>query len=193
MTTYLSQHTIIASRSAKRRERYVKTFKSIYGKNLSIPMKRRGVQMHQSNQEHSLNGLGLGDLNTLLRNLRMNQIYGDSYSQIYQPAIELIKDRMEVLRAEEAVENMNEYIYCCSELDKYREIENRNAEKEIFYSKFEYWTPSRKFTEYVSDDKLTEVQVRLHEITERCNDFEKREWIFKEKTFGKRLASRIEF
>jgi len=193
MTASLSRPMTTASRSAKRRVRSAKTYKSSYGKGLSIPMKHRNVQMHQKSREHSINTLNIGELNVLLRNLRMNQIYGDGHSQIYQPAIDLVKNRLYQLRAEESMENANEYIYCCSELERYRDIENRNVEKERFYSKFKHWTPTQKHDEYVSEDKLAEVQVRLYEISERCRDFENRERLFKEKTFGKRLASRIEF
>ena len=193
MTASLSRPMTTASRSVKRRDRFARTYKSSYGKGLSIPMKHRSVQMHQKNRDHSINNLNIGELNSLLRNLRLSQIYGDGHSQIYQPAIDLVKERLHQLRTEETMENMNEYIYCCSELERYRDLENRNIEKERFYSKFEHWTPSERHEDFVSDDKLAEVQVRLYEISERCRDFEKRERAFKEKTFGKRLASRIEF
>jgi len=182
-----------ASHSVKRHDRFARTYKSSYGKGLSIPMKHRGVHMHQKNRDHTINRLNIGELNSLLRNLRLSQIYGDGHSQIYQPAIDVVKTRLNQLRAEETIENMNEYIHCCSELERYREIENRNIEKEIFYSKFEHWIPVERHEDFTSDDKLTEVQVRLYEISERCRDFKCRELKFKEKTFGSRLASRIDF
>jgi predicted membrane chloride channel (bestrophin family) len=156
-------------------------------------MKRRNVRVHQKNQDQPLNSLNIAELNVLLRNLRLNQIYGDGDSKLYQPAIDLIKSRLSHLRTKETIDIMNEYVDCCAELERYREIENQNVEKERFYTRFEEWVPTQKHDEYVSNDKLTEVQVRLYEISERCRDFEYRELKFKEKMFGKRLASRIEF
>ena len=181
---------ISASHFAKPRILSVQTSKSKFGKPSSN--KRQGVRMHQKNTTHSIYEMGLRDLGIILKTLRVNQIYGEEPSSMYDPAIDLVKMRMHELKIQNLNERMNEYMMCCSEIERYKEIETRNIEKERFYSKFGTWTPTVRHSDFTHDDKLMEAQVRLHEITERCRDFKERERIFKIRTFG-RLASRIDF
>ena len=155
-------------------------------------MNRISQRAHQKKNEHSIYGMSFRDLGVILRTLRVNQIYGDEDSSIYDPMIDRVKLRMHALKMQNLNERMNEYMVCCSEIERFNEIEKKNAEKEQFYCRFASWRPSKKHTEFTNDDKLMEVQVRLHEIVERCRDFEERENIFKKMTFG-RLASRIDF
>lgn len=181
---------ISASHFAKSRGLSVQTSRSKFGKKSSN--KRCDVRAHQKKTEHSIYDMSFRDLGIILRTLRVNQIYGDEDSSIYDPAIDLVKLRMHELKMQSLNERMNEYMICCSEIERFKEIETRNIEKERFYSKFTSWRPSVRHTEFTHEDKLTEAQVRLYEIVERCRDFEEREKIFKKATFG-RLASRIDF
>jgi hypothetical protein len=180
---------ISALRSVKPRDLCVQTSKSKFGKRSSN--KRCGVRMHQKNN-HSIYDMSFRDLGIILKTLRVHQIYGEEDSSMYDPAIDLVRLRMHELKMQTLNDRMNEYMVCCSEIERFKEIENRNIEKERFYSKFSSWRPSTRHTEFTHDDKLMEAQVRLYEIVERCRDFEQREKIFKKSTFG-RLASRIDF
>lgn len=181
---------ISASHFVKPRGLSAQMSKSKFGKKSSA--RRCDVRTHQKKTEHSIYEMSFRDLGIILRTLRVNQIYGDDDSSVYDPAIDLIKVRMNELKREKLNERMNEYMVCCSEIERFKEIEKKNAEKEHFYCKFTGWRPTKKHTEFTHDDKLMEAQVRLHEIVERCRDFEEREKIFKKMTFG-RLASRIDF
>lgn len=181
---------ISASHFAKPRGLSAQMSKSKFGKKSST--RRCDVRTHQKKTEHSIYEMSFRDLGVILRTLRVNQIYGDDDSSVYDSAIDLIKVRMNELKREKLNERMNEYMVCCSEIERFKEIEKKNAEKEYFYCKFKGWRPTKKHTEFAHEDKLMEAQVRLHEIVERCRDFEEREKIFKKMTFG-RLASRIDF
>src|SRR6056300_1666166 len=167
---------ISALRSVKPRDICVQTSKSKFGKRSSN--KRCGVRMHQKNN-HSIYDMSFRDLGIILKTLRVHQIYGEEDSSMYDPAIDLVRLRMHELKMQTLNDRMNEYMVCCSEIER-------------FNSKFSSWRPSTRHTEFTHDDKLMEAQVRLYEIVERCRDFEQREKIFKKSTFG-RLASRIDF
>lgn len=193
MVSHLLRHMITDSRFVNQQTRSAQTFKKLSGKNSYIPTKHRSVRVHQKNKDPSFYELNVSELNMLLRNLRINQIYGKGNSKLYDPAIDLVKDRLYELRQQETFYHMNDYMQYCSELDRYMEIEKLNNEKEQFYLRFNNWIPTRSHENYTCEDKMVEVQVRLHEIIERCKDFEKREKAFKEQTFGKRLASRVDF
>src|SRR6056300_1267380 len=122
-----------------------------------------------------------------------HELQGSGYHSQNSPCPpNLRRRRLHELKMQTLNDRMNEYMVCCSEIERYKEIEDRNIEKERFYSKFSSWRPSTRHTEFTHDDKLMEAQVRLYEIVERCRDFEQREKIFKKSTFG-RLASRIDF
>ena len=146
------------------------------------PKKDRTLHLRhelQRSWNHSSNSSGKSHL----RRRRLFDLWSSDY---------LVKLRMHELKMQSLNERMNEYMICCSEIERFKEIETRNIEKERFYSKFTSWRPSVRHTEFTHEDKLMEAQVRLHEIVERCRDFEEREKIFKKATFG-RLASRIDF
>lgn len=193
MVSHLSRHMITDSRFVNRQTRSVQTFKKSSGKNSFTASKHRDVRVHQKNKDQGFYALNVNELNILLRNLRINQIYGQGNSKLFDPAIEAVKNRIYELRQVQQFEYVNDYVYYCSELERYMDIEKTNNEKEQFYARFNNWIPSRPYESYTCDDKMVEAQVRLHEIIERCKDFEKREKIFKEQTFGKRLASRVDF
>jgi len=186
----VARPTISASHFARPRVLSVQTSKSKFGKKSSNRM--CDARAHQKKNEHSIYGMSFRDLGVILRTLRVNQIYGDEDSSIYDPMIDAVKVRMRELKMQNLNERMNEYTVCCSEIERFKEIEKWNGEKERFYCRFASWRPSKRHTEFTHHDKLTEAQVRLYEITERCRDFEERENIFKKMTFG-RLASRIDF
>jgi len=179
-----------ASLSVKPRALSVRTCKSSYGKTSSKTIRNIRARVHQENHIYEM---ALSDLNVILRTLRVNQIFGEQKSSLYDPAIDIIRAKMDEVKHEQSLEYMEQYISCCSEIERYKEIEARNTEKEKFYSKFDLWEPTIKHAEYCSVDKVLEAQVRLHEISQRCEDFKKRERTFKIKTFGKRLAPRIDF
>jgi len=186
----VARPAISASLSAKPRTLSVQTSKSRYGKTSSKLIRTIRARAHQENRIYDM---ALSDLNVILRSLRVNQIFGEQKSSLYDPAIDIIRAKMDELKNEQSRDYMEQYISCCSEIERYKEIEARNTEKERLYSKFDSWEPTVKHEEYHSNDKVLEAQVRLHEISQRCEDFKKRERIFKIKAFGKRLAPRVDF
>ncbi len=186
----VARPTIFASHSVKPRGLSVQTSRSKFGKKSSN--RRCDVRAHQKKTEHSIYDMNFRELGVILRTLRVNQIYGDEDSSIYDPMIDRVKLRMHALKMQSLNERMNEYMVCCSEIERFKKIEKWNNDREQFYCRFASWRPSKKHTEFTHHDKLMEAQVRLYEITERCRDFEEREKIFKKMTFG-RLASRIDF
>lgn len=181
---------ISASRFVRPLDLSVRMSKSKFGKKSSGTS--RNVRVHQGKDDQPTYEANMKHLGTILKTLRLKQIYGNENSSIYDPVIDIVKMYMHELRVQNLTQRLDEYKTCCEEIERYKEIENKNIEKERFYSKFSSWKPSVRHDEFVHDDKLTEAQVRLYELIERCRDFEEREKIFKTKTFG-RLASRIDF
>lgn len=178
----------------KQHLRCAPTSKCAYGKRSSIPMKKRSVQMHQKNKDTNFYDLNVSELKVILREVRLYQMFNDDYSKKYDSVVNTIRERIGVLNEIEMNKYINDYAYYSNELKMSLENEKRNFEKERFYSKFSTWEPSNPVIDmFTCDDKLTEVQVQLHESIERCDNFSKREKIFKEKTFGKRLSHRIDF
>jgi len=178
----------------KQHLRCAPTSRCAYGKRSSIPMKKRSVQMHQKNKDANFYDLNVSELKVILREVRLYQMFNDDYSKKYDSVVNTIRERISVLNEIEMNKYINDYAYYLNELKMSLENEKKNFEKERFYSKFSTWESSNPVVDmFTCDDKLVEVQVQLHESIERCRDFENRERIFKEKTFGKRLASRIDF
>ncbi len=186
----VARAAISVSHFVKPRGLSVQTSKLKSGKRSSNAS--RNARVHQGNEEYSVCETSVRDLGLILRTLRVNQIYGDGDSSVYDPVIDLVKMRIREIKVQNLTQQVDDYMACCSDIERYKEIENRNIEKERFYSRFSSWKPTVRYAEFTHDDKIMEAQVRLHEITERCRDFEEREKAFKLKTFG-RLASRIDF
>jgi hypothetical protein len=175
----VARAAISVSHFVKPRGLSVQTSKLKSGKRSSNAS--RNARVHQGNEEYAVYETSVRDLGLILRTLRVNQIYGDGDSSVYDPVIDLVKMRIREIKVQNLTQQVDDYMACCSDI-----------ERERFYSRFSSWKPTVRHAEFTHDDKIMEAQVRLHEITERCRDFEEREKAFKLKTFG-RLASRIDF
>ena len=141
-----------------------------------------------------LEKLNSKQLGGLLRDMRVHQIFGNGRADEHTDSIRLIKEKKESIEREEFLERLNNYTHFSNELIFSKNIEEKNLEKALRYCRFDTWNYRFKpYEDFVSDDKLLEVQVRLNESIQRVEDFKHHEQIFKEKTFGKNLANRIEF
>lgn len=148
----------------------------------------------KKNIKNIIEKLNSKQLGGLLRDMRVHQIFGNGRADEHADSIRLIKERKESIEQEEFLERLNNYTHFSNELINSKNIEERNLEKALIYSKFSTWKYRFKpYEDFVSDDQLLEVQVRLHESIQRIEEFKHHEKIFKEKTFGRKLASRIEF
>lgn len=148
----------------------------------------------KKNIKNIIEKLNSKQLGGLLRDMRVYQIFGNGRADEHADSIRLIKEKKESIEREEFLERLNDYTHFSNELIFSKNIEEKNLEKALFYCKFDTWDYRFKpYEEFVSNDKLLEVQVRLNESIQRIEEFKHHEQIFKEKTFGKNLAHRIEF
>ena len=105
----VARPAISASLSAKPRTLSVQTSKSRYGKTSSKLIRTIRARARQENRIYDM---ALSDLNVILRTLRVNQIFGEQKSSLYDPAIDIIRAKMDELKNEQSRDYMEQYISC---------------------------------------------------------------------------------
>ena len=176
-TTCTYTLTTTKSLSVKRQMNSVKTFKGLYGKNLkNTNMKTLCVQEPRKNN-YEIHDSQKKDSKNWPENGKKN-----GESQLYQ--------RMKTLAYEEfCYDDFKREEYDSYSLVLYRtllnelEYERRNLKYINLFG--EKWRKmSRKQDNFTHEDRLTEIQVRIYESVNRCEEFLNKEREFKKKYFN---------
>ncbi len=171
-------HTTTKLLSVKRQMNSVKTFKGLYGKNLKNTNTKTLCVQEPRKNNHEIHDSQKKDSKLWPENGKENGVN----NKLYQ--------RMKTLAYEEFChEDFEREEYDSYSLVLYRtmlnelEYERRNLKYINLFG--EKWRKmSRKQDNFTHEDRLTEIQVRIYESVNRCEEFLNKEREFKRKYFN---------